>query len=318
MSMSRADRLHRKLREGIGTKPKISAKEYEWLMKNQHLISAQRRANYVTDIVKFLRSNHSLEIPEGDLNSKGNLKKEGNRIEYLLGIPENNYSGGDLYGVELKSLKIDSSTPLRLTTTSLGTAIKTLAGKQGRSYYTEIRNVVFYPKVHGKELPKRNRYLIKNGETIFVDLVNKFNRFKFTLDDNNIMSTFVRFKKSGPWEKTDACVDLKQKMGKFSKGIILVFYTGRDYNRSQKTYQKANLLHTEIMLDVNTDWIMERILEKKIGVEIRYGGGKKFDDSGPAWEISRSDLNELIYLDKRRTSRDESWSCTANLFKGAS
>lgn len=314
MSRARADTLHTKLRKGIGSGPIISAEEYEWLMENQNLISARRRASYVTTIVDFLRENHSLEITEGELNSKGNMMKEGNRIENILGIPENNYSGGDLYGVELKCLKVESKTPLRLTTTTLGTDIKVLAQNLDQIHHTKISNIVYYKKVHG-ELKSGNRYILKNGERIFVDSPNSLNRFKLTLDDNNVMSTFVKYKKSGPWEKTSSCIDLKEKMSKFRRGLILVFYTGREYNRSQKTYAKINLLHTEIMLDVNTDWIMEKIRSKEIGVEVRYGGGKKFDDSGPAWEISRSEVNELIYLKSRHRTRQRDWKCKANLFQ---
>ena len=173
---------------------------------------------------------------------------------------------------------------------------------------------MYYRKVHGG-LNIRNRFIIKNGETILINSPNRLNRFKFKLDETNIMSTFVKFKKSGSWAQTAARIDLYEKMRKFKNGLILVFYAGRDYNRSEKTYRKVNLLHTEILLDVNTDWIMTKIRSKDIGVEIRYGGGKRFDDSGPAWEISRSDLNELIYLKSRVPTRQRNWKCKADLFQ---
>ena len=56
MTRERALELHGQLREGIGEGARISGQDYRWLMENRDYITPEEKADYVTQMVRFLRT----------------------------------------------------------------------------------------------------------------------------------------------------------------------------------------------------------------------------------------------------------------------
>ncbi|MFL2985596.1 MAG: hypothetical protein ACJZ5B_08970 [Candidatus Poseidoniaceae archaeon] len=125
----------------------ISKEKYKLVMENLDKISMAKRKKYIEKIVLTLNKNISI-IPR----NPNTEKNYGDRIESELArLPNNPIQEGDLLGMELKSLDIAASNPLRLSTKNIAASIL--------HYLREIRNqyrytykplkytdVIYYPK----------------------------------------------------------------------------------------------------------------------------------------------------------------------------
>tara|TARA_B100001250_G_scaffold311444_1_gene273404 strand:+ start:315 stop:1262 length:948 start_codon:yes stop_codon:yes gene_type:complete len=306
----RAQRLHELLCAGIGVGPQIDAVDYRWLMENDHLIPSQSRAEYVTRVVHFLRGNHGQPIPDVEKYN------EGDRVEHWVGIPRNNCKVGDLYGIELKTLNF-KATYLRFTTCSILTSARDrlIEADWEIPDRAPIQNYVHFP-AHQEHIgqpisnPTRHRppFITFNGENLSCNQPNHWNRLRLNLDGHEL-SIGVRGAGLGIWLNCQDTVDMCDYFSKFQRGTIIVF-------RHQRTGRRNNLLHTEVILPLNTSYLLQMLETNQMKMEIRVKNPRSPKNPGEAWEITRTTLNEILY-DRDMVDGDKSlnWVCPPEIFR---
>ena len=309
VTRERALELHNSLISGIGIGPQISGEDYNWLLENNHYISRTEKVEYVTLIVRFLRVNHSQCVPDPITDKPYN---EGDRIEHFLGVPRNPRSQiGDLYGLELKALNFSGSSPLRLKTLSLLTSARNRAIEADWSYETQIQSYVYYPQHHG-ELPRPQRrrppFICKNGEVIYSEVPNKWGRFRFILDEEDLLRVAVRPSGLGKWLDIERVWNMRALLSKFNLGCVLVFYKKRNP-------RLINLLHTEVMTELNTQRILDDIRNGIIGIEVRMKNPSRPRNPGEVWQYNRSMVWQLTLDSTHQNSRSVDWTCPSELFE---
>jgi hypothetical protein len=293
--------------DGIGVGPQIEARDYNWLMGHATLVSPEDRAEYVTRVVRFLRLNHSQSIPDVEGYN------EGDRVEHWIGIPRNNSPVGDLYGIELKTLNF-KATYLRFTTCSILTRARDRLIEADWPIPVPIQNYVYFPR-HQDHIdqqitnPRGHRppFISFNGENLFCNQPNRWGRLRLHLEGHEL-SIRVRGAGLGRWLNCQDTLDMCDYFSKFQRGTILVFRHGRSGRRN-------NLLHTEVISQLNTDYLLQMLETNQLYMEIRLKNPGRPRNSGEAWEISRSTLNEILY-DRNLVDEDKSldWTCDPLIF----
>ncbi len=299
---------------GIGVGPQISVEEYGWLMDNAVLVSPEDRADYVTRVVQFLRTNHSQPIPDVERYN------EGDRVEHWLGIPRNNFQIGDLYGIELKSLNFNASY-LRFSSCAILTRARERLLRIGRGrtpneriHYQPIQNYVYFAG-HQERIDQpisdpsatQPPFITFNGEHLYCNQESSWGRLRLRLLGDAI-SIGVRRDNSERWANCSDTVDLQDYFSKFQNGTIVVF-------RHRRTGHRPRLLHTEVILGLNSEYLIDLVQRGHIYMEIRLQRPSAPRNPGEAWQISRTGLNEIIYdedlVDEDRTC---DWACDPSIF----
>ena len=285
----RACKLHRQLESGIGKKPMISEGDFKWLMNNQHLISPKDKAAYITKIIRFLNSGlHKIpEIPGKDANA-------GDRLEYFLGIPNNPLKMGDLYGLDLKSMNIGGSDPLRVATlTFLVPARKHANGELGCNYPQKEHSIVYYPKYKKYRRPESARppFLCKTGEKMTIGKENSFGRMRFDFDSENNLKLSIRKARKDDWSVVTSFPSqpfAERLDKKISMGILLVWYRVRRGRR-------IDTIQCLYLPNLDTKRVISDLKEGNLGLAVRFKGGKSPRSTGSALEYTRSQLNSIIH-----------------------
>lgn len=279
--------------------PSLRKNDYNLLMENLEQLEENKRLQYVNRVLKWLSSNNGKQF--GKTHAYFGLD-----LEFQLGYENNTHDkDGDILGLELKCQSISTKTPLRLTT-KLGGEISTLVQKVIKKRcrkeiiekYKEKSSIVYYQDAYsyhnnGSKLTLEQRiendFIIQNGEVMKLGVENNLGRFKFDLERSHLV---ICIKPEGyrRWIRERLDVNIHSVLSKFKDGFVYCLH----YPRERK---KKNVLLTSFHVKLNTLSLVNRIHWGDIGLEIRYGGGKrgKYQSSGDAFQISRSKLEQILY-----------------------
>ena len=308
MTRERALELHGQLREGIGEGARISGQDYRWLMENRDYITPEEKADYVTQMVRFLRTSLAA-VPKIPDSKKQNA---GDRIEYFLGIPQNPSDTGDLYGLELKALNVKGKDPLTLKSVAILTSARKYANeKMGCKYPSKEYSVVYYPDYKSYKCPWNAipRYLCKNGETLRNGESNQYGRMRLSVDDHDTLRVNIRATKSSEWSTLDKEWNLRNSFSKFEFGTILVWF------RERRAESTINILDCIVLPNLNTQRMLEDFRSGVLGYEIRFKGKSRPRSTGAAFRYSRTQLDGFIFDEEDpRNYRSHDWTCPVDLF----
>jgi hypothetical protein len=286
----------------------ISEKEYELVMKNLEKISMTKRKRYIEKIVLTLNKNFSI-IPR----NPNTEKNYGDRIESELArLPNNPIKEGDLLGMELKSLDISRSDPLRLSTKNIAARILLYLREIRNQYrYTskplKYTDVIYYPKY-----PEHNPLQDSEGNInqlalerhwpplLAVTYPNyscgaydgKLNRLKFEVEGEKVkFRVRPEFQKSSGTgtsflkkDVTSLDFDVNEIFSKFRNGFLLVLY--KSYNTPHRGFQIQRVLYCSLKIQE----LKQMLIDGEITVNFRLKGGKKPASTNDSFEISRSAL----------------------------
>ena len=304
----------------------ISKLEYKLVMENLNKISMVKRKQYIEKLVLTLNKNISI-IPR----NPNTEKNYGDRIESELArLPNNPIQEGDLLGMELKSLNIEGSNPLRLSTKNIAASIL--------HYLREIRNqyrytykplkytdVIYYPKY-----PEHNRLKDNEGNINQLALEShwppllavtspnyscgaydgKLNRLKFEVEGNKVkFRVRPEFQKStgtgGSFLKKDVSsldFDINEIFSKFKNGFLLVLY--KKYNAPHRGIQIQRVLYCSLKIHE----LKQMLIDGEITVNFKLKGGKKPTSPNESFEISRRTLKTMMH--ERNGIHDTiNWKC---------
>jgi hypothetical protein len=307
MSRERALELHGQLCAGIGEGARISGRDYQWLMDHRHHITPEEKAEYITRIVRFLRTSLAVVplIPNGKKNA-------GDRIEHFLGIPQNNSETGDLYGLELKALNVKGGDSLTLKSVAILTTARIYANENmGCNYPSKVHSVVYYPdyKFYNSPWHARPRYLCKNGEVLRSGEPSQYGRMMLSLDNHDILRVRIRTTKSNEWSMLDTDWNLRNAFSKFELGTILVWF------RERRPGSRINILDCIVLPNLTTQRMLDDFRSGVLGYEIRFKGRSQPRSTGAAFRYSRTQLDGFIFDEEDpRNNRSHDWTCPVDLF----
>ena len=285
-----------------------SATDYVLAMSNLDKISMKKRKKYIEKFVLTLNKNFSIIPREPDTN-----KNYGDRIESELArLPNNPIKEGDLLGMELKSLDISKSDPLRLSTKNIAASILFYLGeirKQSRYTSKPLRytDVIYYPKYHGHKLLqdsegnlnqlKLERHMppllaFTHPNYSCGDYDGKLNRLKFEVERDEVQFRVrPEFQKSSgagtSFLKKDVCslnFDVNEIFAKFRNGFLLVLY--KSYNKPHRGIQIQRVLYCSLKIKE----LKQMLIDGEITVNFRLKGGQKPHSTNDSFEISRNAL----------------------------
>ncbi|MEC8384937.1 MAG: hypothetical protein VXZ89_06040 [Candidatus Thermoplasmatota archaeon] len=298
----RLDNALRRLSRRMGDPsywPSLRKSDYDLLMDNLSKLDEDLRLQYVNRVLNWLSSNNGKQF-------KKTHAYFGLDLEYQIGYESNIHNtDGDILGVELKCQSISGNAPLRLTT-KMGAEISNLiqevikkrCRKEIIEKYKEKSKIVYYGDAYsyhnnGSELNIEQRiehgFIIQNGEVLKLGVENSLGRFKFDFEKSHLV---ICVKPEGytRWIRERVGLNLSSLFSKFKNGFVYCLHYPREWKRK-------NVLLASFHVKLNALSIHTRIRTGVIGLEIRYGGGKrgKYESSGDAFQISRSNLENILF-----------------------
>lgn len=277
---------------------------YSYLMENLSRINARKKLRYVNAVLQWLAKSNGEMLPK-------NKQYFGEDLEHRLGYVTNSSTKGDILGLELKGMNLISSksskkstTALRLTT-KISTEFATLL--QGvinshylrvRQYYSDKKNVVYYGDYYERTNQTRlsddersaNGFLLNAGEVLKCGKESKLGTVKIDINSDGYLVIFVKPPGYSRWYSRTQRIRIRDVFSKFSNGMVLVWA----YPRKRES---ERIILSSYYVAVNQSILVSMFKQGKIGLEIRYGGGGRgrFDSSGDAMQLSRPELEKLIF-----------------------
>ncbi|MFL2985113.1 MAG: hypothetical protein ACJZ5B_06500 [Candidatus Poseidoniaceae archaeon] len=279
--------------------PGLRKSDYNLLMDNLDQLDEDVRLQYVNRVLNWLSSNNGKQF-------KKTHSYFGLDLEHQIGYESNIHDkDGDILGVELKCQSISGKAALRLTTklgAEVSNLIQEVIKKRCRreiiERYKEKSNIVYYGDAYsyhnnGSELNIEQRiengFIIQNGEVLKLGVENSLGRFKFDFEKSYLV---ICVKPEGytRWIRERVGINISSLFSKFKNGFVYCLHYPRDWKRK-------NVLLTSFHVKLNEVSIHARIRTGVIGLEIRYGGGKrgKYESSGDAFQISRTKLENILF-----------------------
>jgi hypothetical protein len=277
------------------------------MSEGDQYLSAQEKANYVSEVIRFLRENHSISIPHAP-----DGYNDGDRLEYWLGIPRNTSEIGDLFGIELKSWNGNTSIRFKATTRILSAAAERMR-QAGWNTGPGVGRTIYYPAHHNgmdqtQSFMRRDPFFIaKTGDRFFNGVPNQWGRLRLTVNDENRLLIHVRSGR-GPWMQLTLELSLEQMFSKYRRGLVVV---------QTRRFQNGSLFlqSTEVLLGVNTTWCIDQFRNGTMCLELRLKNRNNPKDPGQGFQLTKTRIDELRYTsDLVETDRSTNWICQTNVF----
>ncbi|MDC3267814.1 hypothetical protein OAU14_00170 [bacterium] len=279
---------------------------YSFLMENISSINQEQRLRYINAVISWFPKNYGVSFPK--------IKaKFGEDLEHRLGYSANSSTAGDILGLEMKAMYLvgksgkKGTTSLRLTT-KLSTEFSKLVQhvinthfkqKTKKRYSTKQRIVYYndyYKNKNQRELKtdqeRRNAgYLLTSGEILKCGKENRLRRVKVDIDRDGVLIIYVKPPGYSKWySRRIPEVRICDVFSKFTNGMLFAW----GYPRKREAQR---VLLPSYYVDVNPNTFERWFKSGKIGLEIRYGEGRygKFDSSGDAMNMSRAEVEKMIF-----------------------
>jgi len=273
--------------------------DYDKLMNNLGKLDQTKRVDYINCVLNWLSLNNGTQFTK-------KFSYFGLDLEHQIGYDNNTHDTvGDILGLELKCQSIAAKSALRLTTklgseiaNTIQKMIQEKCRKEIKLNYQSVSQIVYYGDAysfHNKgqtlnsEERKEHGYILQNGEVLKNGVENKLGRFKFKVWGSRLIF-FIRPNGYRNWIKKEVGINLNSVFSKFENGFVYCLHYPRE--RKQK-----NVLLTSFHVNLSITGLIQGIRDQDICLEIRYGGGSKgkYQNSGDAFQISRSKIEKLLF-----------------------